>query len=186
MEETEAIQIGLENRLDLRNSEGKVFDAQRAVVVQADALRAELTLLGKAELGGFRILYTAGQENAELRADRGIYTGLFNLDLPLDRTAERNAYRDSYIALERAVRDFQKMEDEVKWNIRNSLREMSRNRERLGIQNNALSLAEERVRSTGLFFDAGRAQMRDLLDAQEALLTARNTFIQALVDYRVS
>jgi outer membrane protein TolC len=186
MDEIHAIKTGLDHRLDLRVSEGKVFDAQRAVVVKADALRAELTLLGKAQYGESRSLATVYQDDAELRTDKGIYTGLFNLDLPFERTAERNAYRNSYINLERAVRDFQKMEDDVKLSIRDCLRRMEEATEGLRIQTMAVSVAEKRVRSADMFFEAGRAELRDLLDAQEALLTAKNALTAAMVDYRMA
>ncbi|MBN1848869.1 MAG: TolC family protein [Deltaproteobacteria bacterium] len=186
MDETSAIQTGLDHRVDLRVSEGRVYDAQRTVVVMADALRAELTLLGKAQYGESRSLATVYQDDAELRTDKGIYTALFNLDLPFERTAERNAYRNSYIALERAVRDFQKMEDDIKLSIRDCLRRMEEALEGLRIQTQAVSVAEKRVKSADMFFEAGRAELRDLLDAQEALLTAKNALTAAMVDYRMA
>ncbi len=46
IDEIAAIKLGLNNRLDLRKARGEVYDAQRAVVVTADALGAELTLFG--------------------------------------------------------------------------------------------------------------------------------------------
>ncbi len=186
MNERHAIELGLENRLDLLVSEGKVYDAQRKIVVQADALGAELTFLGKAELGQSRSLTTAGLENARLRSGRGIYTGLLSLDLPFERTAERIALRDGLISLERSVRALQNLEDDIKLSIRNKLRDMSKARETLIIQTSAVSLAEKRVKSVAMFLEAGRAQLRDLLEAQEALLNARNSLTAAKVDYRVA
>jgi hypothetical protein len=47
IEEPNAIQLAFFNRLDLRTTQGKVYDSQRAVVVAADALRAELTFWAK-------------------------------------------------------------------------------------------------------------------------------------------
>jgi outer membrane protein TolC len=186
MEEKEAIELAFENRLDLRVSEGKVYDAQRAVVVKADALGAELTLLGQANLGQSRSLGQADMEDASLRSDEGVYTGLLNIDLPLERTAERKAYRESLISLESAVRNLQSMEDDIKLSIRNRLRSMSKAREALSIQIRAVELAEKRVKSTDLFFEAGRAQLRDILEAQEALLSARNSLTSAVIDYRMA
>ncbi|MFC1533790.1 TolC family protein [Thermodesulfobacteriota bacterium] len=186
LDEVAAIGLGLDSRLDLRVLNGKVYDAQRSVVVQADALGAELTFLGEAESGQHRSISTAGLDDASLRADRGVYTGLLKLDLPFERTAERNAYRNSFILLERAVREFQKLEDDIKLSIRQGLRDMSEAREGLRIQTRAVTLAEKRVKSTDLFFEAGRAQIRDLLEAQESLLNARNALTGALVDYRVA
>ncbi|MDB9822793.1 TolC family protein [Deltaproteobacteria bacterium] len=186
MDESLALKLGLENRLDLGILEGKVYDAQRSVVVKADALGAELTLLGQARLGQSRSIGQTGLEDAELRSDSGIYTGLFTLDLPLERTAERNAYRESLISLERAVRNFQALEDEIKLSIRKRLSDMAKAREGLRTQTRAVAVAEKRVKSTDLFYEAGRAQLRDLLEAQEALLSARNSLTSAVVDYRMA
>ena len=186
MDESLAIELGLENRLDLRVAQGKVYDTQRVVVVSADALRAELTLFGKAKLGESRSIATAGLDNAELRTDKGIFSALLTLDLPFERTAERNVYRNSFIVLERAVRDVQKLEDQMKLSIRKRLRDMYESRESLRIQARAVSVAEKRVKSTSLFFEAGRAQVRDLLEAQDALLSAKNGLTAAAVDYRVA
>jgi outer membrane protein TolC len=61
-----------------------------------------------------------------------------------------------------------------------------RQRESRRIQAKALSVAETRVKSTTLFFEAGRIQIRDLLEAQEALVTAKNALTSAIVDYRVA
>jgi len=181
-----AIELGLENRLDLRVALGKVYDAQRAVVVSADALGAELTLFGRAEFGKSRSIATAGLDDAELRTDKGIFSALLTLDLPFERTAERIVYRNSFIALERAVRDVQKLEDQVKLSIRKELGDMYEFREGLQIQARAVLVAEKRVKSTDLFFEAGRAQIRDLLEAQDALLSAKNGLTASVVDYRVA
>jgi len=186
MDETEAIRLGLKNRLDLNVLDGKVYDAQRKVVVLADALRGELTLFGRAQLGESRTIDTAGSDDARLRTDKGIYTALLTLDLPLERTAERNAYRNSYISLEASARAFQKTEDDIKRSIRIRLRQMYEARESRRIQARAQRVAEKRVKSTNLFFEAGRIQIRDVLDAQESLINAKNGFASAVVDYRIA
>jgi outer membrane protein TolC len=47
-------------------------------------------------------------------------------------------------------------------------------------------LAESRVESTNLFLELGRAETRDLLEAQDDLVSAQNALTGALVDYRVA
>ncbi|MGD9157798.1 MAG: TolC family protein, partial [Desulfobacteraceae bacterium] len=144
MEEAEAIMIGLKNRLDLKVSEGKIYDAQRSVIIKADALGAELSLLGQGRAGESRSLDMAGMDDAKLRPNLGKYSAVLNIDLPIERSSERKAYRESYISLESAVRDFQKLEDDIKFSIRQSLRSMSEAREGLKIQKLAVFVAEKR------------------------------------------
>ena len=186
IDETEAFELAFEKRFDLMVAQGEVYDAQRAIVVLADALGAELTLLGSAELGGSRSIGTAASDDAKLRTDKGVYSALLTLDLPFERTAERNAYRNGFITLERAVRDVQILEDEIKISIRNKLRDLLESRETLLIQARSVKLAQKRVRSTNLFLEAGRAQIRDLLESQEALLSAQNALTAAIINYRVA
>ena len=111
---------------------------------------------------------------------------MLSLDLPIERTAERNAYRNSLISLERATRDVQSLEDDIKFSIRDHLRTLMLAREGLKIQAAAVVVAQKRVRSSQMFLEAARIQIRDLLEAQDALLAAQNDLTSALVDYRIA
>lgn len=181
-----AVQLAFDHRLDLRLTQERIYDAQRSVVVAADALRGELTLFGRAAAGERRSLGSAGLPDARLRPEQGFYSALLSIDLPLERTAERLAFRASYLNLEQRVRDLQEQEDRVKSEVRNRLRDLLEFREGLQIQAQALTVAQRRVDSTNLFLQAGRAQIRDLLEAQEALVGAQNALTAALVSYRVA
>lgn len=183
----EATRLALENRYDLRAAEGRVVDAERQVVVAADGLKAELTLFGSAAAGQRRTLGDVALDNSRrIELDRGVYSAALTLDLPFERTAEAIAYRASLIDLEQAVRDLQAAEDQTKLEVRNGLRDLLESREGVQIQAQAMTLAERRVKSTDLFLQAGRVEIRDLLEAQEALLTARNGLTAAMVNYRTA
>jgi outer membrane protein TolC len=108
------------------------------------------------------------------------------LDLPLERTFERNSYRSNLINFEQAVRNVQELEDQIKLNLRTGLSSLLEARESLRIQARAVTLARRRIDSTNLFLEAGRAQIRDVLEAQEALVSAQNAFTAAIVSYRVN
>jgi hypothetical protein len=95
-----AATMALDNRLDLKIAEGRVYDAQRKAIVAADALGAEVTLFGRAAMGEGRTLATSDLDNARFRVRDGVYSALLTIDLPFERTAERNAYRNSLITLE--------------------------------------------------------------------------------------
>jgi outer membrane protein TolC len=185
IDESKAIQLALENRLDLQVALGEVYDAQRQVVVRADALGAELTFLGSTDIGARRGIGSARSDDSQLHFNEGSNSALLSLDLPLERTAERNAYRKSLIGLEQATRNVQILEDQIKLSIRNELRSLLELRETLKIQAQAVAVAEKRVKSTTLFFDAGRTEIRNLLEALDALLGAQNSLTSDVVSYRV-
>ena len=50
----------------------------------------------------------------------------------------------------------------------------------------AVQSAETGLRSANMFFEAGRSELRDLLEAQSALLTARNALTSAVINYRIA
>ncbi|MEW6250287.1 MAG: TolC family protein [Planctomycetota bacterium] len=181
----EAVLIALANRPDLRVAVGRVHDAQRGVAVAADQLRADVTLLGTGSAGARRSLGSVSQPDAILRPDEGVYTALLTVDLPFERTAERNLYRTSLIGFEETVRDVQDLEDQIKVAVRNRLSELREARESIEIQAAAVAVARRRVESTNLFLEAGRAEIRDVLEAQDSLVSAQNALTSAMINYRV-
>ena len=182
--EDKALRTALESRGDLRSVLGGVHDAIRRIAVAEDDLRADLTLLGSGQIGSSRSLQQAGLANAQLRPDRGSYSLLFSLDLPLHRIAERNTYRKSWIALEASIRNLQEQEDLVKLSVRNNLRNLLEAREQSQIQIRSISLAERRVKSTELLLQAGRAVIRDLLEAQDSLVYSQDQKTSAIIRYK--
>lgn len=185
MSQADAVLIALMNRLDLRVAVGEIVDAQRGVAIAADNLRADITLLGSASLGESRSLGSAGSDNAQLRTDRGFYSLLLGIDLPFERTRERNSYRNALINYEQTVRSLQDAEDSVKFDVRSVLRSLLESRETIKIQAESVRVAQRRVDSTDLFLQAGRAEIRDLLEAQNALNSAQDALTNAVVNYRI-
>lgn len=186
MSSRKAINLAFENRLDLRVAQGKVYDAQRDVVVAADDLRAELTLFGSAGSGGRRSVGSASSDNAKLRADKISSFALLTLDLPIERTEERDNYRNSLINMEQILRNKNLLEDQIKLEIRDDLRTLLQARESIQIQAKSVAVAEKRIDSTQTFFNLGRAQMRDVLEAQDSLLAAKNSLTSAVISYRIA
>ena len=180
-----AVQIALENRLDLKVAKGGVDDRMRGVRVAADQLRADVTLFGDASVGGRRGFGQANLPNSQLDFYEGEYSGGLNIDLPFERTAERNNYRLSLIELERATRNVQEFEDRVKQEVRDDLRDLLETRENLLIQSDSVRVAESRVAGTELQLEAGQIEIRDVVEAREDLLSAQNQFTGAVVTYRI-
>lgn len=179
IDESLAVKLALENRLDLQKAIGSVYDAQRDVVVRADALRAGLTLGGTGRISDT-------DDDGSMRFDRGQYAVLLTLDLPAERTRERNEYRNSLLNLEQTTRSVQLLEDQIKFSIRSELRALLESRESIKIQAQSVVVAEKRVRSSTIFLEAGRTEIRNLLESQDAFLSAQNSLTRAVVDYRIA
>lgn len=180
VEEHEAIALALELRLDHQSVLDRVDDAERRVYVAKDALRGvldvEFDVAATSEVG----------KPLDFRGDDVDWSLGLNLDLPFERLPQRNAYRERLIGLESARRDAEESRDGLLLEVRAALRELTSRRQTYEIQLNSTALAERRVESTRLNFEAGRAETRDLLEAQNALLEARNALTSALVDHRLA
>lgn len=171
----EALQSAVSNRLDLVTQRQKVEDRKR-----------KLEIRQRNFLPNLDVRYNVEKEfesasDTDVRQDLSV-----RLALPLDWTEKRNEFRRAQIDLDREVRTLDEDESDVQRSVRDLWRKLERNR---SIYNNRLlsvQLAERRVENTTLLLKQGKALTRDLLDAQEDLLTSRNEATVALVDYTIN
>lgn len=178
-------ELAFDNRHDFLTNYRRVEDAQRAVVIATDGLRAELTIGASASAGGGRSVSSSGSDDVYPNFNQGVFQGLISLDLPIDRRRESNALRAAIISFNSRLRAYQLQEDELKFDIRSSLRDIERNLEDFTIQEGSLALAERRVERANLLLEAGRINVRDLLEAEEDLVQARNALTDTRVDYQI-
>jgi len=174
------IEVALQERLDYQTTLDEIADAKRRVVVAADGLRTGLDIgadfSGRTEDGKpFR--YTNDSINGQFFAE---------VDLPLDRFQERNVYRESLIAVDRAERAAVEAADAIERDLRDLLRALEEARRTYEIQTQSVLLAERRVESSELQLDAGRVETRDVLESQDALIEAQNLATSALTTYILS
>jgi outer membrane protein TolC len=178
----DAVATALASRLDLANSRDAVEDADRKVVVAADNLGVELNLVGSVGVPS-----TEATDFDRLQFHRGTYRlGLESPDLPLDRKAQRNAYREALIALEQRRRQYENDVDSVELEVRQAYRRLQEEAESYKTQKQGVELAEKRVAVSPLLWEAQRANTRDLLESQDALQRARNSLTAALVDHTIA
>ena len=182
MTEDDAVAIAFQRRLDYRNTRDEVEDAVRRVLVAEDAFRSQFDFTGAINVP------TDTNSSLDFDWSRVSWRAGFDLELALDKLAERNAYRSSLINLDVFIRAREQFEDEIKRDVRESLRTLRRTVKSYAIQSNALRLAEQRVESTRDFFAAGDRNVTtlDVLDAQESLLSAQLAQMSARVDYAIA
>ena len=184
------VQIALSNRLDLITVRYQYADAKRSLKIAEDALDPDMRLELAASSRETRISggdSDSDSSDAEVSfSDTFNYSAALSLDLPWDKTAERVSFRKSLIALRSAERSIEAKEDEVKQGLRSAARRIEELKQTYQIQKTSVALAERRVESTGLFLKAGMVQVRDLLEAQEDLVEARDRLVSSVVDYHLA
>ena len=188
----QAVEIALEQRLDLANVSDGIVDAERKVDVAADAIRAELNLIGIANPqnpSGRASLPSRSRplgSNSDIELTRDRYAAALQLDLPIDRLFEKNEYRRSLITLMQQQRAYQETSDTVILEVQTSHRRMTEARQRYQIARKSAELAKKRTSNTLLLLEYGRANTRDTLDAREDYLDSKNAGTEALVDYAIA
>jgi outer membrane protein TolC len=179
-DENVATQYALANRLDHLTVLDEEADRVRKVAVAEDALRAAMSVSANAAL------VSADGQPLNFDPSNTTWALGLNLSLPFERLPQRNNYREAIINHEAAKRASADSEDQIRAGLRDDLRSATNRRDSYTIQVSAVELATRRIESTRLKLDAGRADTRDLLEAQDSLLTAQNAVTGALIDYTLS
>ncbi|HUU91921.1 MAG TPA: TolC family protein [Phycisphaerae bacterium] len=172
----------LATRLDLANTRDGLEDANRRITIAEDGLDGDVDLvasIGYASRGD-------RPQSARIALSRGDYSVGFDIDLPVDRLTERNALRETQIVRQASARTLDLARDDVILDVRQACRTLDQAGESYAIQKRSVALAERRVDSTQMLLQAGRATQRNVLDAEDALLGARNALTGALVTHTIA
>jgi outer membrane protein TolC len=171
----EAMLTALMLRLNLMNQRGFLADEWRQVKLAADNLKAILNLTASERIEDFRI------RDSETRLN-------VRFEPPLNRFAQRNAFRESLIDYQAARRALMQLEDQIKFEVRNDLRDLSLSRQQYDLGVASAALAFERVTGTRqqLLLGVGGVQARDFLEAQTAYATALSTVAARHIGYLIS
>jgi outer membrane protein TolC len=180
--EKEAIRVGLKYRLDLLNDMDRVDDARRGVSVAENHLLPDLVAYSTVQLN----TDPTRDNMLHYSSERAAYKAGMRLEVPLDRVAERNALRRSQISLQQAQRSFDEAKDVVSLEVRSAMREVQQQMESLEIQTRNRDLALVRRRSARLWFELGKVNNRDVVEAQRALLDAQNRLAEAQASFRLA
>jgi outer membrane protein TolC len=179
--EEAGFKVALDHRLDLLNEIDQFEDSKRKIDVAKDFVKPELTLFGNASLDTRGVTDYAKFNLNDYHLDGGA-----RIDLPINKRVERNNFRSSIISFEVQLRRLAQFLDNLKNDVRSDLRSVDQARQSYEIQVKARELADRRVESADLNLQAGRIQIRDVVDAQAAKVLAYNAATAALVQYHLA
>ncbi|MCC6682778.1 MAG: TolC family protein [Phycisphaeraceae bacterium] len=174
-----SVRTAWELRLDLQTQHDQVDDAQRGVRVAQNGMLPDLDLSASVsapsdiakQRGGF-----------DLDLGEGDYQIGATLALPLDRLVERTRLRRAQIDLEQQKRSYQLSRDQIALQVRRTVRSIEQARITLQLQEQNVFLAERRLE--GLHIQEEDIQPREIIDAEEDLLSARDRRESAVADLR--
>jgi hypothetical protein len=184
-----ALEIARENRLDWMNARARLVDAWRVIEFDANALQSGLDIVFSGDVG------TIGDNPMRFRGTTGRLRAGVEIDSPLTRLAERNAYRESLIEYQRARRDYMLFEDRVNQSVRNTLRVIELSQINFEIARASIYVSFSQVDLSRLRLNQpvqpGQAAQvsptaaRDLLSALNDLLNSQNDLLSIWVNYEV-
>lgn len=196
LEMDESVAIGLENRMDLMNARAQVMDARRNVEVAANQLQAVLNIVAAGDIRTQPL--TSGNGNPlDFRGDQSSLRAGVQFTSPVQLVQQRNVYRAALISYQRARRNYMRIEDQVKFDIRTTWRPLNL------LQMN-FETAREQVRAAAAQLDisselnsapvigaaagaaGGSAQGLNTLQALSAVLNAQNQMIQIWVNFETN
>jgi len=173
-----AFRLAVEHHAEILNAIDQFEDAKRKVKVAANQLKAELNLVGDASLQS-----EPPTDYTDFDIDKVRYGVGLQLNLPLDRLQERNNYRAALISFESKLRSLALTLDTYKDKIDRGLRTLEQRRLNFLDRQTSLQVAQRRVEMNQILLEAGRVQIRDLREAQDALIAAQNNLTSTAVSY---
>jgi hypothetical protein len=173
---TDAVETAYHYRLELQTASDRVSDATRSVEVARNGLLPDLNVTASVNSGNRPDLPARKLDSRTLEYSAGI-----NLDLPVDRVAERNTYRRALIGFDRSQRGYEQLRDEVTAQVRADVRGIRLAQSTLVIQRQSITLAEKRLENATdrLKLNRAGADTREVVEAQADLLSAQDSYEQA-------
>lgn len=177
MDDDSAVRAALNNRLDLLTQRERVDDLERQVYIAENGLLPDINLDASYALDG-----SGARLDRASPHDWSSSLGI-TMEVPLQRTRERNALRNAQIALERSRRDLGLARDQIEIDVRDQLRQLRSTEQQLALQQEQIEQERKAVAVIEIRYESGTADNRDLLEARQALIQAENSLIRLQVDH---
>jgi outer membrane protein TolC len=182
--EADALVYAKANRLDLQSEQAAVTDAWRKVLVAANQLRSDLNLVATANLA----TPTDGRSHVfNFSGDLAQYSVGLQFSGPLNRQAERNAYRQAQITYQQERRNYMLLSDRIEQAVRNDLRSLELQRVNFEVARLTVISAARQLEAARQQIlrgrEAGGSSTLDILNALNALLSARNALASGYINY---
>ncbi|MDG1455116.1 MAG: TolC family protein [Planctomycetota bacterium] len=177
----DALLSARENRLDLQTSRDQLEDVERQLDISRNGLLPDLNLninYGSDSSDQFDF------NDLELGDSESYSVGL-NLEIPLDRLARRNSFRNAEIALDREVRSFDLKSQQVTLEVQGALRQLAQLKFQIEIGERSIQSFSSTVEKAEIDQLRGTVTNRDVVEAQSALTDAKNAQLDRIVDHEI-
>ncbi len=173
-----AMDTALVTRLDLFNERDRLQDAARKVKIAH-----QQTLPGVNALVSYQATSPPNTDGLQIDTSlRRVSAGL-DVDLNLNTKPERNVLRASQIAEQRAERELELAEEQLRNAIRSDWRNLHVAHKQYLLAQDGLALAQKRLEIEEALMAEGQGTARDIVESQDRLITARDLVISTRIDH---
>ncbi|MCF6158243.1 MAG: TolC family protein [wastewater metagenome] len=185
VEMKDAIKTAMRRRSELEEFQLRVENAGIQTRRRRNELYPQLDFTGGIRYTGLGGTASEANDSTFSEDFQGEFFEL-TLSFPLGNRSARALYKRSKLERRQAQMDVQRQELDIVVEVRNSVRAVMTNIERVRATRKARELAEERLAAEEKKFEVGRTTSLEVLRAQEDLATAEGNEIRAIVDYKIS
>ncbi len=176
-----ATALALQNRIEMREEQDRIQDAQRSLSVSRQNLLPQVDLNFRYERRGLGNSFGSSFDFVDNALNMFLSTSY-----PLDRSSENASFAMTQIELGARRRQMRLVE----YNIANEVRAAARNVERIGksivLSERNTDFAEKQLRLATLRYQRGLASNFDIIDAENNLIQARSNYVSLVSDYHVA
>ena len=179
VDEAYCVEVGMSNRFDLISARQALEDAQRRLGIARQNFLPEINLFGEASFED-----DAADSPIDSDFEEELVAGI-SVELPIDRRSDREAIKIAELAVAEAERNLVGRSARVQIEIADSFNELKTLERNVIIERQNTGIAEKRAENAQFRFKRGELSNRDVVEAENELLDARNAYVRALVDHEL-
>lgn len=170
----DALQIALENRIEIEQSKRNLMESKRQVALAQNNLLPQLDLRLGYNLFGNDEIFELPENN---------WTVTLNSDTDLSRTVEKNVYQQRRIQYRQAQLDEASLQERINQEVRAEVNRLEKQQQRIEIRKQQVGQTIGKLRLAESKFRYGMADNFDLIEAQTELQEAQTNYLFERISY---
>jgi outer membrane protein TolC len=179
--EDELIRQALENRPELLHMEMEEEVIRKRVLVSRNNLKPQLDMTFQISQSGSGQTFSKSTKLKDTRLGIGI-SGSPDFSM----ASEQAQYRRQLLALEHARLKHHQLQEKIRSGIRQDVRLVAQGERNIGLREKKVEAAEKQKKYAVVRYQKGLVDNATVVEAEKSLVTARISYLQAIVDYKIA
>ncbi|MBN1673572.1 MAG: TolC family protein [Kiritimatiellae bacterium] len=180
LDEAACIEIALKRRLDLATARERRADRERNLRIARQAALPSVSVYGNARLSS-----DTTESLGEQALENDALSAGVTVEIPLDPREERDAVKKARLSLAAANRQLEEKRDSIIIDVRANFSRLAALGNTVTIELRNTEIAQKRAENALMRFRSGELSNRDVVEAENELLAARNAYVRARADYEI-